>query len=142
MEQQEPMVDVELVCDRATKDDCRAGTATVWHGQGDVQPYPKRLWAKLAPHPDVWKLKDPSQISRQAPPTVMDVVEMNKRKEEAAGTNTDMVFVEGVNVTAEMLDMMSDADVRAEGAKRGYDLHPRLNSANLRQRFLDAQNGD
>lgn len=139
MDNQEPMVDVELVCDRAEKNDCRGGTATIWNGQGDVQPYPKRLWPKLALHPDVWKLKDPSQVGRL--PVVTDVVEMKRRKDDAAGTNTDLVFVDGVNVSAEMLDLMSDQDIRAEGAKRGYDLHPRLNSMNLRQRFIDAQNG-
>lgn len=50
------MVRVQLVCDRAEKDDCRAGTTIKWHGQGDVQLYPERLWPKLAPHPDVWRL--------------------------------------------------------------------------------------
>lgn len=50
------MVRVQLVCDRAEKDDCRAGTPIKWHGQGDIKLYPKRLWPKLEPHPDVWRL--------------------------------------------------------------------------------------
>lgn len=47
---------VELVCDRNPKDDCRANTGTIWAGKGDVQPFPRALWPKLAPHPDVWRL--------------------------------------------------------------------------------------
>lgn len=39
----------------------------------------------------------------------------------------------------EQLADMNDADVHAEGAKRGYDLHPRLNRTNLRARFLEFQ---
>lgn len=34
---------------------------------------------------------------------------------------------------------LSDEDVRAEGVKRGYTLHPRLNSTNLRLHFLAQQ---
>jgi hypothetical protein len=34
---------------------------------------------------------------------------------------------------------MSDADVHAEGVKRGFALHPRLNPVNLRARFLELQ---
>lgn len=49
---------VELVCDRSPKDDCRGGTGIIWSGKGDVQPYPRALWTKLAVHPDVWKLHD------------------------------------------------------------------------------------
>jgi hypothetical protein len=131
MEQQEPMVDVELVCDRASKDDCRAGTATVWNGKGDVQPYPKRLWPKLAPHPDVWRLVNNDQPR-------IDLPELDAR-EIAAGTNTDLVIIDRVNTTAEVLEQMTDEDVRAEGDRRGYVLNPRLNSTNLRLRFLDAQ---
>ena len=52
------VVNVELVCDREFKDDCRCNTGIVWNGKGDIQPYPANLWPKLAAHPDVWRLAD------------------------------------------------------------------------------------
>lgn len=52
------VVNVELVCDREFKDDCRCNTGIVWNGKGDVQPYPANLWPKLAVHPDVWRLAE------------------------------------------------------------------------------------
>lgn len=61
------VVRVELVCDREFKDDCRNNTGIVWHGKGDIQPYPANLWPRLAVHPDVWKLAD-DQGDGAAPP--------------------------------------------------------------------------
>lgn len=52
------VVNVELVCDREFKDDCRCNTGIVWRGKGDTQLYPANLWPKLAAHPDVWRLAD------------------------------------------------------------------------------------
>lgn len=42
-------------------------------------------------------------------------------------------------LTEKQLAAMSNAEVHAEGDKRGYELHPRLNAANLRERFLEYQ---
>ena len=57
---------VELVWpeSRGAKNDCRAGTSTMWSGHGDVQWYPAALWSKLAPHPDVWRLIDVESAQR------------------------------------------------------------------------------
>lgn len=63
-------------------------------------------------------------------------------REKAAGNGTDLAVVTSVNppvLTAEDLEKLSDDEVRAEAEKREYGLHPRLNSENLRKRFLEAQ---
>lgn len=41
---------------RGAKEDCRAGTGTIWTGHGDVQDFPAAKWYLLAPHRDVWEL--------------------------------------------------------------------------------------
>lgn len=66
-------------------------------------------------------------------------------KEQAAQTNTDKVLVlpsaplPNKSLTADELAALPDADIQAEGARRGYTLHPRLNPVNLRARFLELQ---
>lgn len=158
---------VELVWpeSRGEKNDCKAGTPVLWRGKGDVQRYPALLWPKLAPHPDVWRLYDPvtsmrelhdaQQAQREDQTEAVrlkaeEAVRLKaeeaarrtaKAKAEAAGTNTDLVVVTPLDhpYTAEDLAAMSDEDVKAEAEKRGYGLHPRLNPANLRSRFIEAQ---
>lgn len=139
------MIMVQLVADRAEKDDCRAHTSVVWHGKGDIQAYPERLWHKLAPHPDVWRIVDEGQsIPSAADRAVADARRIKADAERAAGTNTDVVVTLGgpQQLTAEQLETMPDEDIRAEAVKREYALHPRLNSLNLRIRFLEAQELD
>lgn len=132
----EAMVNVRLVADRDEKDDCQHYTPTVWRGQGDVQPYPLRLWPKLAEHPDVWELTD------AAPPSEADMA--RAQKDEAAGSNTDLVIASAnwVEQTPEMLEAMPDIDIHALATRRGYALHPRLNPVNLRKNFLAAQEAE
>lgn len=70
---------VELVIDRPFKDDCRAGTPTVWRGKGDRNYYPVALWPKLAEHPDVWALVDEAGVVRPS-----DISPQDALKREAA----------------------------------------------------------
>ncbi len=176
------MVRVRLVCDRAEKDDCRAYTKIVWRGQGDIQLYPKRLWPKLAPHPDVWELMpsaederiaakqrledaaaalkkaqdDAEAAEREVQAEAQRRVVLNAhlaeqrlatKKQEAAGTNTDVVTATPTQaaleplteLTADELSALPDEDVRALAERRDYGLHPRLNAVNLRARFIEAQ---
>lgn len=176
------MVRVRLVCDRPEKNDCRAYTKVVWRGQGDIQSYPKRLWPKLAPHPDVWALMPSAEDERIAAQKrladaaaalkkAQDDAEAAERevqadaqrraqtdarlaemrlateKQEAAGTNTDVVNATPTQaaleplteLTADELNALPDEDVKALAERRDYGLHPRLNSVNLRARFIEAQ---
>jgi hypothetical protein len=54
------------------------------------------------------------------------------------GTHVAHKRVSG-KLTEDQLAEMSDADVHAEGLKRDFSLHPRLNPVNLRARFLELQ---
>lgn len=134
----EPMVLVEQVIDRPFKDDCRNYTGIEWHGQGDVQPYPERLWPKLALHPDVWKIHVPTEAeiaAHQAQLAAAEERAATARKElEDAQKAADAVLL-----SAEDLATMSDEEVRAEGRKRKYQLHGNLASEKLRPTFLDVQ---
>ena len=117
----EEMIDVELVCDRDEKDDCKGGTPVVWYGKGDVQKYPARLWHKLEKNTDVWKLAEAKPAAPDAPP------------EDPQPVN----FPRGP-VTTEMLAGLPDDTIRTEAAARGYKLHPRLTPDNLRLQFLES----
>ena len=136
------MVSVELVADLPFKNDCRAGTPIEWHGKGDIKAYPKRLWPKLAAHPDVWRLAEPRTTSGPvSAKEILDaeVARIKKEREAAAGSNTDLVDTLSTDYTAEQLAELSDDDVRVIAIRRNYGLHPRLNPVNLRTRFLEAQ---
>jgi len=135
----EPMVLVELVRDIEYKDDCRNYTDIGWFGQGDVQPYPKRLWPKLAEHRDTWRL-----VTETAPTVeelaVLEAENTKLRAQIAAGDGKDLITVDIITeLTADDLAAMSDEDVRAEGAKRKFGLHHRLVSEKLRPAFLETQ---
>lgn len=134
----EPMVLVEQVVDRPFKDDCRNYTSIVWNGQGDVQPYPERLWPKLAPHPDVWKIHVPTEAEIAA-----QQAQLAEAEARAAQARKDLEDAQkaaaGVLLSAEDLAAMSDEDVRAEGRSRKYQLHGNLASEKLRPTFLDVQ---
>ena len=140
------MVLIEQVIDRPSKDDCKNYTNTVWNGKGDVQPYPKRLVAKLLQHYDVWKLHDPeTKTAEQAAAAIAAaeaeaIAQREIKVQTAAGENMQIVLVDSVarHYTSSELDV-SDEDIKLESEKRGYALHPRLVTRNLRMRFLEAQ---
>lgn len=46
---------VEYVGEKERKVDNIAGTGTVWHGKGDVQPCSLAAWGKLSAYPTVWR---------------------------------------------------------------------------------------
>lgn len=134
------MVMVELVLDRPEKDDCRGHTPVMWHGLGDIQPYPKRLWPKLEPHTDVWRLiEDVTNRPSAADRALQEAKRLKADAQQAAGENRDVIVTLPTQLDEEALAAMSDDDVRAEAIKRNYGLHPRLNPVNLRVRFLEAQ---
>lgn len=49
------MIRVEYIGLKPIKTDNVAGTATVWHGAGDVQEVKPEVWAKLRPYDTVWR---------------------------------------------------------------------------------------
>lgn len=130
----EPMVLVEQVIDRPMKDDCRNYTDVVWHGQGDVQEYPARLWPKLALHPDVWRLVD------KKPPTDAELRERDRRAALSLSQATAAGSIAGaIALDADALASMDDDEVRAEGKARRYGLHHTYAGQKLREAFLEAQ---
>lgn len=163
----EPMVRVELVAALDAKDDCRNYTKTVWVGQGDVQPYPKRLWPKLAAHPDVWRLVDGETavaplplVAVQAPawpgglrtdgPTKAQYVAAGYKAEsypphgyavrEEPGDKVNDPTINGLPLlTEDELAAMSDDEVRAASSLRKLGLHPNLGSAKIRDTVLALQ---
>lgn len=83
----EPMVQVRQVINRPEKDDCRAGTAVVWHGPGDIQLYPRRLWPFLAPHPDVWELVDTGEAKAESRRQISERLMNERLRHEQAITH-------------------------------------------------------
>lgn len=51
-------IDVMYIGHKPFKEDNVAGTGTVWHGHGDVQPVPSLAWPRLAQHAAVWRIAD------------------------------------------------------------------------------------
>ena len=49
------MIQVEYIGLKPLKTDNVAGSATVWHGPGDIQPVKPEVWAKLKPFDTVWR---------------------------------------------------------------------------------------
>ena len=119
---------------RGEKPDCRNNTGIVWKGHGDVQPYPKSLWYKLAEHPDVWEL-----VPEKGTLLTKDDAKLAKTKkdqDDASGKGTDLVRA---ILTESQLEEMTDEEVRKAAELRDLPLHPRLASKNLRPHFLAAQ---
>lgn len=155
----EKMVMVELMCDRPFKDDCRGLTPVMWHGKGDVQPYPARLWPKLAEHPDVWSLhvqKTQAQIDAAAEieAAAQRMREANARADAAADAaaggqgETGLVATAAHTVTAgnkllseDEVKAMPIEELRALAIARDYQLHPRLGMERLVIEFLAKQAG-
>lgn len=52
-------VPIEYIGSKPKRPDTIAGTTTVWHGHGDVQPVPVAAAVLLLKHPDVWRLAAP-----------------------------------------------------------------------------------
>lgn len=86
---------VELVWpeSRGEKSDCKNYTGIVWSGRGDVQNYPEPLWQKLREHHDVWRLYEPREQAAKAVATSDAGDDLERRQQEAAGRNTDLVAV-------------------------------------------------
>lgn len=134
----EPMVLVELVRDIDYKDDCRNYTDIGWFGKGDVQPYPKRLWPKLAEHHDTWRLVEAKLSEEELERQALERIRL--KRERAAGAGTDLMTVTVTQeLTMEDLAAMSDDEVRAEAAKRKYGLHARLSPEKIRPAYLEIQ---
>lgn len=132
----EPMVMVEQVIDRPTKDDCRNYTKTLWLGKGDVQPYPKRLWPKLAAHPDVWRLADDQTMPAYLASLAGAAKPVETKKEDPDGVLAGSGLPE---MTAEELAAMTDDEVRGAAAMRRLGLHARLMPEAIRPKFLELQ---
>lgn len=131
------MVDVQLVADRQNHKDTMYGTDVVWLHQGDVRKIPAAAWPKMAAHPDVYCLAPPvtaAEADRQAAMKLAS--DATERLDEAIAEK------KAVFATAAVLENMPDDIIRAEAAKRGYALHPKLGPANLRTKFLEAQDAD
>lgn len=94
-EQKPGHVLVELVWpeSRGEKIDCKNYTGIVWSGRGDVQNYPADLWPRLRGHHDVWRLYEPREQADKAVATPDAGDELERRQQEAAGRNTDLVAV-------------------------------------------------
>lgn len=143
-------IDVELVIDRVNHKDLLYGTDVVWLHKGDIRKVPAGLWPKFAMHADVYRLAHPvvaAEIDRQAALKVAaeatDKLDQTLKAQKPLPVNA--APQEGhkpTYVTAAQLDPLPDDKIREEGEARGYRLHPQLSPANLRTRFLAAQDTD
>lgn len=144
------MIDVELVADRVNHKDLMYGTEVVWLHKGDIRKVPAALWPRFATHADVYKLAHPvtaAENDRQAALKVAAVASDNLDQALKAQKPLPIVAApqEGhkpTYVTAAQLEPLPDDKIREEGEARGYRLHPQLSPANLRTRFLAAQETD
>lgn len=134
----EAMVMVEQVIDRPTKDDCRNYTKVLWLGKGDVQPYPKRLWPKLALHPDVWRLADDQTLPfyLQPPKPTLAAVQASAPAVARPATLT----INGLPLlTGEQLAALNDEEVRQAASDRKLGLHAKLGSDKIRGEVMRLQ---
>lgn len=158
----EKMVQVEYVGNALTKDDCKHYTKTMWIGKGDIQPYPARLWPKLAQHPDVWRLVGAEAVAAPLPgapalqavanpelealrlklaDTERQLAEATAAREAAERAAAEREAADAAEgpLTAEQLAAMSDEDVRAAASARKLGLHARLMPEKIRGEFLRLQ---
>lgn len=142
---------VQLVCDRAMKDDCRGGTKTVWNGKGDIQGYPASLWGKLAPHPDVWAVFDPevagegdddqAAAERAKAEAARQAEEQRQREAEAKGQGEDLVVASAVPTFEQLHAMGADesrhAELRELAKTANLGLHPRQRIDTVVERLVE-----
>ena len=142
------MVDVELVIDRENHQDKLYGTDVVWLHKGDIKKVPEALWPKFAIHHDVYRLANPVKAAEKDRQEVLaKAAEATKKLDDTlAASRAEIKLPAAVTaplfVTPDQLEGIPDDKIREEGAKRGYKLHPNLSSANLRAKFIAAQDAD
>jgi hypothetical protein len=137
------VIAVELVCDRENHKDVMYGTDVVWLKKGDIKNVPESAWPKMALHPDVYRLAHPvtaAEMDRQA--ALKSAAEATEKLDKAIDTANPDATYKPKRVTAEQIADIPDDKLREEAEKRGYKLHAMLSSANLRVRFLAAQETD
>lgn len=135
------MARIRYIGKKDQKPDNVAGTGAVWIGKGDVQTVPDEAVSTLLRHRDVWELVEekPAAVAPQG-----GLADVTGGTSEPAGDAKGEGTGEGDSqpaepLTAEQLEALDDAAVKALAADRGLEVDGRKKGDKLRAAVLEAQ---
>jgi hypothetical protein len=138
------MIRVEYIGLKATKTDNVAGTATVWHGAGDVQEVKPEVWAKLRPYDTVWReATDQSATLHLDPaPTLADATGGTEDTPPADAPKYAIEWEDGETTYTITLDDMDADAIHAFLSDKGLKVDARIrNIDTLRAAAFKAATG-
>ena len=119
------MIQVEYIGLKPLKTDNVAGTATVWHGPGDVQAVKPEVWAKLKPFDTVWReaAGNGQAVDHLRTATLADAIKTLPAHERPEYV---LEYGEGDDTQTIVLDSMDESALREFIAKHGLTVDSRI----------------